>query len=516
MENKFYTDDFEHFLKESADNFRMYPSKRVWNSLYNNLHPGRKWPSLVVCLLLVSSVIFIGIANKNEITESAANTKTTVSQLASVTLPTPSIGLTNLISPEPAEKNSSIAHNKGGHNVPVNFPENTVGKKTNLALNHNKLETANTTGYNELSITSDNNKISPKKARHTTHTNKAGSAMQIATSQAENESTISSDELAIVNANNEKIITASVAANEIVVDESDKKDDISKVSIAEASTVLADIAKANDKKTEKEWVEDFAFHNKPTASYRDRLSSQFYFTPSVGFRTLAKNVENNVVSRNAAFVTNAAGTTAGINHSVTQSASLNVEAGYSLNYAYSKITRLKVGLQLNYTNYRIHAYDMGHFTSTTLLLNDVYGNNGTELISRSTTLANLPGDASNKILDNNTLQISVPLGADFKVAGKNNIQWFVGATVQPTYVLFGNSYLISSDLKNYIYDPSFIRKWNVNAGIETFISYKTKAGLVFNAGPQLRYQLLSTYNKSYSYTEKLYNLGIKMGVTKSF
>ena len=72
------------------------------------------------------------------------------------------------------------------------------------------------------------------------------------------------------------------------------------------------------------------------------------------------------------------------------------------------------------------------------------------------------------------------------------------------------------DLKNYIYDASFIRKWNVNTGIETFVSYKTKGGIVINAGPQLRYQLLSTYNKSYSYTEKLYNLGIKMGVTKNF
>ncbi len=513
MENKFYTDDFEHFLKESADNFRMYPSKRVWNSLYNNLHPGRKWPSLAVCLLLVSSVIFIGIAHKNEITGSAENTKETVLQLASGTNPT--AGKTNLTISAPTGNTISIVGKTSVNNESGSLSASSESEKTDNALNSKKQNINDAISDKKLLIASANNIVSPKRARRTNQVNKVRTAIQITAALAEKESIVAADQLPGIAANNQQIVSARIIDNEIAIDESNKKDDISKVVIA-TPTVLVDIAKANDKKAEKEWIEDFAFHNKPTASNKDRLFSQFYLTPSVGFRTLEKNVENNVVSRNAAFVTNAVGSAAGINHSVTQSATINVEAGYSLNYAYSKITRLKIGLQLNYTNYRVHAYDMGHLSSTTLLLNDVYGNNGTELISRSTMLANLPGDASNKKLDNNTFQVSIPFGADFKIAGKNKIQWFAGATVQPTYMLFGNSYLISSDLKHYIYDASFIRKWNVNAGIETFISYKTKAGIVFNAGPQLRYQLLSTYNKSYSYTEKLYNLGIKMGVTKNF
>ena len=59
-------------------------------------------------------------------------------------------------------------------------------------------------------------------------------------------------------------------------------------------------------------------------------------------------------------------------------------------------------------------------------------------------------------------------------------------------------------------------KWNINAGIETFLSYKLNNGIIINAGPQLRYQLLSTYDKNYSYDEKLYNLGVKMGITRNF
>jgi hypothetical protein len=58
-------------LKETADDFRMYPSKRVWNSLYNNLHPGRKWPSLAVLFAISFLYVFIGISHKSEITGSA-------------------------------------------------------------------------------------------------------------------------------------------------------------------------------------------------------------------------------------------------------------------------------------------------------------------------------------------------------------------------------------------------------------------------------------------------------------
>ena len=59
-ENEFYADEFEQLLKEKADQFSMYPSKRVWYSIYNNLHPSRRWPSVVVSLLLLTSLMLIG------------------------------------------------------------------------------------------------------------------------------------------------------------------------------------------------------------------------------------------------------------------------------------------------------------------------------------------------------------------------------------------------------------------------------------------------------------------------
>ncbi|MEO7524616.1 MAG: hypothetical protein ABIT58_11010, partial [Ferruginibacter sp.] len=177
----------------------------------------------------------------------------------------------------------------------------------------------------------------------------------------------------------------------------------------------------------------------------------------------------------------------------------------------------KGGVQLNYTNYKGEVHELGHTTSANLVLRDSYSSNGVILSPRSTDLANLYGNENERKINNSTFQVSLPLGADIKIAGKqHNLQWFVGATVQPTYVLFGNAYLVSADFKNYIYDSKFLRKWNVNAGLEAFVSYKTKKGVTFNAGPQFRYQFLSTYKSKYAFDEKLYNMGIKFGIVKNF
>jgi hypothetical protein len=40
MERNFYNDDdfdFEQFLKQKADQYKMYPSDRVWNNIDNSI-----------------------------------------------------------------------------------------------------------------------------------------------------------------------------------------------------------------------------------------------------------------------------------------------------------------------------------------------------------------------------------------------------------------------------------------------------------------------------------------------
>lgn len=49
---------FELFLQDSLKDFRMVAGKRVWSSLYNNLHPSRRWPAFSTVVLFVCCLSF--------------------------------------------------------------------------------------------------------------------------------------------------------------------------------------------------------------------------------------------------------------------------------------------------------------------------------------------------------------------------------------------------------------------------------------------------------------------------
>src|SRR5690349_9201584 len=66
MEKNYNTDNFEQLLRDTTDEFRMYPSRRVWHSIYNDLHPDRKWPSLAILLLFITSIMYVGITNSTD------------------------------------------------------------------------------------------------------------------------------------------------------------------------------------------------------------------------------------------------------------------------------------------------------------------------------------------------------------------------------------------------------------------------------------------------------------------
>ncbi len=65
MGRRFFMNDFEQSLKEHADNFQMIPSKKVWHGIYNDLHPGKRWPSVTMSLLLIFTLVVIGHLNTN-------------------------------------------------------------------------------------------------------------------------------------------------------------------------------------------------------------------------------------------------------------------------------------------------------------------------------------------------------------------------------------------------------------------------------------------------------------------
>jgi hypothetical protein len=249
---------------------------------------------------------------------------------------------------------------------------------------------------------------------------------------------------------------------------------------------------------EKVWIENYALYNRPVPKkWAGKLGRQIYFTPSVVYRQL-----KNIVSAGQS----------NINQDIIQHPSYGLEVGTGINYSLLKRVKIKIGLQLNFTRYNIEAYTNSHPVATTItFISPATGQPYSAY--RSTSFSNFDGIASIK-LHNETFQISLPMGADVKIAGNDNLQWNIGATLQPTYVIGGKSYLLSSDKRNYIKETSLLNRWNLNAGFETFLSYKTDNGFIVQFGPQFRTQLFTTNTKQYIIQEKLNNYGFKFGITK--
>jgi hypothetical protein len=494
----------------------------VWYSIYNSMHPDRKWPSLAVCLLILSAVLFLGISNNNSISDAARKAG--------------------------AENLSSIAKSRSGENNTepagtAGSDSNTPAAQVSVAANTNNNNTAdnNTTiadnntillaDVNHLSTDAERNDYPTLAARenigNTTVTAPINNENAVVISANSNSfsqvksSSAHQNHLPVVVTNAVKTVREN---NSAVQDEDNDAAPTGEPAVAlnnaAGSTVtIADLS-VNDKKDaskkdaakmavatieQKAWMEDFAFHNQAGKSkFKRNASLSYYVTPSMGYRTIIRKSGYTP----AGSLLMASRNVPSLHESLLDGAALNLEAGAAINYSVAKNIRLKMGIQFNYTNYITNGTELGHPTQALVALMP----DATPMF-RST---NFSVDGDQDKFNHRSVQLSVPIGADVEIAGNDHLKWYVGATLQPTFILGGKSLMLSADEKNLITENTFRRNWNLNMGVETFLSYKTKSGINFNVGPQFRYQMLSTFKKQYAYNERPYNLGIKVGITKNF
>jgi hypothetical protein len=67
MERQFNNGDFEKLLRDNANQYRMYPSEKVWKGIHSALHTRRRWYGLsaAIMFLLTGSIVSIIIYNDN-------------------------------------------------------------------------------------------------------------------------------------------------------------------------------------------------------------------------------------------------------------------------------------------------------------------------------------------------------------------------------------------------------------------------------------------------------------------
>lgn len=554
MDRNLDIDNFERLLRDRSEDFKMYPTKRVWHSIYNNIHPGKKWPSIATCIILISILLLIGFLNTNDAitsTSALAKNKNSVSinstsQTIEIYPLKQSIDLSNFLTAtsltgtssfylknQPADINDIYKNsfnfnfldiidfiknekdisklNSNKNLLANNYRNNKMGSpqvQIPSATNGRNILAGKAILFNNKNLRGNNVKINEplnflsfnvliptagKQLPQNSITLNIPLTENIFTAIIENDATDLSDNKIKI-ADNDLINLEDAGPTQKT--QLNKKDltniagNINKLSIKENAyqpLILTDADKA--------WIEDYAQYNRPIPKkWAGKLGWQLYITPSVVYRTLKNNLPNEQ----------------DINKQVVEHPSMGLEIGTALIYPIFKGVKFKTGLQLNFTRYNTEGYENSHPVSTSIILNDAPGQYYES--SRTTPYSNY-GGISPTNLHNDTYQISIPIGLEFKLAGNDNLQWNIAASIQPSYVFGGQSYLISSDKRNFIKEKSFLNRWNLNAGFETFLSYKVN-GFTLQFGPQLRQQIFTTNSKVYTIQEKLTNYGFRFGITK--
>jgi hypothetical protein len=483
MERGFYTEDIEELLKEKADQYKMYPSDKVWKGVHRSLHPNRKWywSSLILFLSAVGYYTFIEF-----ITPSTANK---------------SISGNNASSTVSKATETTDANTKAVI-VPFGNADNAGHSAGNTTQRPFVLNPENSDGYTGVVVDMDQPAASAVTGTETNTMafNNEAPVYNLNTRQSEKGWQPEP-------ANNPLLLAGNpVEQAELYIPHIPASQSLKNPTSVNESKLAANTNDAAEDSKRVKWLAHNAVYELAVPK-QNRLSWQISFTPTMNYRTLRGNNHPSDVKTLPLAPIIVGDPDQLVNHKPA----LGFELGSNILYTVNKTVTLKTGLLFNFARYDIQAYSSSTSEPAVIALNNSYGI-ATGQLTSYTRYRNFGGDAVEN-LHNQYFQLSVPLGLELNLFGNDKIRVGVAGTVQPTYLLNRNTYLITADYK-YATEPSLVRRWNINTSAEAFISYKT-GDLKWQVGPQLRYQLLSSYIKEYPIRENLFQYGIKIGVAKT-
>jgi hypothetical protein len=435
MERDSTNENFEHFLRQNAEDFRMHASPRVWDGISENLAKRKRRFYFGLLTLLISSSI---------------------------------LGYTVL-------DFSFLKLSKTTHSVPA--PSPITGSK-----HGDKISTSSKKNP-QVSVSGDKSDVT-----------KASEIKTIAFAPLVAQA------------------TSNVIANALIAQREGWMADLLNGSSTISSDNFLDELISNKS--------SFDFSSIPSSPQEDKdiivnkprtksgkFSMMFYFTPTVSYRKLSEN-KSYLRSASPIGVPYSYAALYDVNSAVTHKPSIGLEVGLTSKYAITKNIKLRGGLQFNLNRYDIKAFKYIPEVATIALNN---GSSGVQSIGAISNYRNFNGGQTDW-LQNFYFQVSTPIGAEIKLYGNEKMHVGVATTVQPTYVLGDRAYLITTDYKNYAEVPWLMRRWNVNTNLETFVAYST-GKLKWQVGPQVRYQLLSSFVNKYPVKENLFDFGLKVGIS---
>lgn len=459
MESKYDNKDFEQYVKENADQYRMFPSDKVWKGVNNALHTRRKWYGFWLGFLLL-------------LTGGAVTWVMTTY-------------------PSSKKENSIVLNTNAVSSLsvkPVSIEKASQDIKNLLPFGKNKEFTIiYTSSVSEL----EKNNLIPILSAQNNIPEKIIDFQPVSQFQS---TQIERNQPGIANELNGNINLTS----ESISSTGDKKVDNYSPSIVTDNRISKNTQTEVSPLTIESVTNAYQF-KKPAR----KISWQLFITPTVSYRRLSVNKSlDNPSAFNYPFAS-----LSDVNSAVTHKPDLGLQIGVSGRYPLTNALKLRGGLQFNINRYDIKAYAFNGEVARI----DLNGQNGNSSISTWTNYRNYAGYKSDW-LKNYYFSISVPIGAEIKLIGNNKTNFGIAGTLQPTYILKDRAYLISTDYKNYAEVPRLVRHVNLNTSFETFVNY-TSGKTKWQVGPQVRYQILSSFHNKYPVKENLFDFGVKLGVT---
>ena len=447
-----YDDEFEKQLKEKADQFKMYPSDKVWNEVYSSLHTRRR-RFVAGMTFLIGGILFLAgtqliFPSKYTVPKTiAANVNTPAKPATAGTLHS---FTTNEFAIAPTDNSDDQRSADGSLNTTVPFvlhsgiPSDKESRPEEmLELQREKIQT--------------NNRVKPIQP-------------------ADLKVSAKSVTLLTVPDLNENGQTA--PANPKV------------------NSVSTDLV------PEKSVTQLTHIHN-------SRFSWEIYVAPTMNthylyglnYQTMAQSIQSAPI-----MVVHFAN----VNGFVDNTPTMGYDLGGNILYRISKNISLKAGLDFSFNRYYIKTYNSNP-SQASATLNSYLGYVADSLVNSNSGITT---DKNPQHFQNKYYQLSLPVGVEMNVAGNGKLQLHMGATLQPSYLLNTDAYVLSDDYSSYIKNAQAFRRWNLIAGAEVYISYGI-GKLRWELGPQVRYQIFSTYKNSYPLQENMLNYGIRIGISKS-
>lgn len=480
MENSFNNRDFERFVKQNADQYRMFPSEKVWGEIHATLHTRRRrWYALGLALLLLTTSVVTWVmlipGGKN--------------QVAAHTIAAPSAYALAASSPEITMIDKNMAagpvRTKESYNPFINTPGG-VQQSFLTAGNSDQDKRGSNIEIPEISATGALTEITTLNAPapgddkivaaklDTKMAPRLNAQPPTVTGAPVSNAAGSTPEPAIAEST-----PAASAKNNTIQPEAEDESRMPKITNRVAKTT-------------------------PPGKISRKLSWQLFVTPTISYRTLSENMEylsaaryNNVVNGGSTVIY-----PSDVNTMVNHRPDLGFQLGIRSAYPVSKWFSLTGGFQFSVSKYDIKAYQ--HPTEmATIALRD-------RSVAAVSRYRNTNG-YKESWLRNFYFSASLPIGAELKLSDGTKNYFGIAGTLQPTYVLDNRAYLISSDYKNYAEIPSLTRHWNMNTSFEIFSAHQT-GKVKWRIGPQVRYQLMSSFSNNYPIKEHLFDFGLKLGV----